>query len=194
MPSHFFCMYSEAVLIAQKAGMHWQGSHAVAFIGPGFKPCQLGCKTCTDLMRLMRVDIQEDLAVTISHALSAERRIIELCSSHCASTQAVFHGQGCSGATLYVTLVDLVQAAQASKQAAAACLAALQIAAMTCGADMAHPSPAAARLVSPNAQVPRYAAIQHSSQSCRVGSRSYRGDNENRREPCRMCGAYIKHV
>ena len=50
----------------------------------------------------------------------------------------------------------LVQMSQAGKQAAASCLAALQLAALPCGLDSVMPGQASALLNSPNAQIPRY--------------------------------------
>ncbi len=49
------------------------------------------------------------------------------------------------------------QVAQQSKQAAAACLAALQLSMLPLAVDLASPPPSSALLNSPNAQIPRWA-------------------------------------
>lgn len=50
----------------------------------------------------------------------------------------------------------ILQVDQVGRQAAAACIAVVQLAALPMAADMTLPAPATARLISPNAQVPRY--------------------------------------
>lgn len=55
---------------------------------------------------------------------------------------------------------------QAGKQAAAACLAAIQLAALPLALDTASPLPASALLNSPNAQIPRYICLGSEIQPC----------------------------
>lgn len=54
------------------------------------------------------------------------------------------------------TSVALLQVVQAGKQAAVACLAAIQLASLPLTLDSICPMPASALLNSPNAQIPRY--------------------------------------
>jgi len=54
-----------------------------------------------------------------------------------------------------VTDACLLQVAQQSQQAAAACLAVLQLSMLPLAGDLASPPPSSALLTSPNAQIPR---------------------------------------
>ena len=55
----------------------------------------------------------------------------------------------------YVTDACLLQMAHQCQQAAAACLAALQLSMLPLAGDLASPPPSSALLTSPNAQIPR---------------------------------------
>ena len=60
---------------------------------------------------------------------------------------------------MYKQKHKVLQVDQVGRQAAAACIAAVQLAALPVAADMTLPAPATARLISPNAQVPRYERV-----------------------------------